>query len=348
MGYAVQSGSTSEPLLFLMVLSSDNITGATGKTPTVTISKNGAAFATPSGAVTEVSHGWYRVAPNASDNGTLGPLLLHADATGCDPCDDQFDIVDFNPLSPPLTTSSTLATAITANQLIADALMDIGALGDGESLPAASGALGLRYLNRMLDTWATQKLTVPGVVEVNLALSANDGSYTIGIGGDIDRDRPVSIQNASFVWTATTPNLERPAARITADQWAQIQDKTTTTTWPWGLYNDQQFPLSTLHVWPIPTVSTVTLRLYLQGAIASFANLTTAYSFAPAVVEALLYNLAKRLCRPFGRPMTGDLIRDAAKALNDLKRLNQQPYDLVIDPMFSGGGVYDFDTDTVH
>ena len=53
-----KKSSTSYPILFLMVDANDHITGKTGLTPTVTISKNGGAFASPSGAVTELSSGW--------------------------------------------------------------------------------------------------------------------------------------------------------------------------------------------------------------------------------------------------------------------------------------------------
>lgn len=87
MAYAILQSSTESALLFLLVLSSDHVTGATGKTPTVTLSKNGGAFASPSGAVTEIANGWYKVAGNATDTNTLGPLALHATASLCDPTD---------------------------------------------------------------------------------------------------------------------------------------------------------------------------------------------------------------------------------------------------------------------
>jgi hypothetical protein len=93
----IQQSTTAQPLTFLMVLSSDHITGATGLSPTVTLSKNGGAFASPAGAVTEIGSGWYKVAGNATDNGTLGPLLLHATAGTADPSDTKFSVVAFNP-----------------------------------------------------------------------------------------------------------------------------------------------------------------------------------------------------------------------------------------------------------
>jgi len=87
MAIDILKGGSGTPLVFLMVQSSDHITGLTGASPTVTISKNGAAFASPSGAVTEISSGWYKVAGNATDTNTAGPLALHATATSGDPTD---------------------------------------------------------------------------------------------------------------------------------------------------------------------------------------------------------------------------------------------------------------------
>jgi len=93
----LKQSSTAQPLVFLLVLTSDHISGATGLTPTVTLSKNGGAFASPSGAVTEISAGWYKVAGNATDTNTLGPLLLHATGTGADPVDLYYDVVAYDP-----------------------------------------------------------------------------------------------------------------------------------------------------------------------------------------------------------------------------------------------------------
>jgi hypothetical protein len=95
--YNVKQSSAVFPLLFLMLDSTDHISPKTGLTPTVTLSKNGATFAAPSGAVTEIANGWYKVAANATDSNTLGPLILHATATGADPTDAFFEVVAYDP-----------------------------------------------------------------------------------------------------------------------------------------------------------------------------------------------------------------------------------------------------------
>lgn len=92
----LKQSSTAQPLVFLMVDSSDHISAKTGLSPTVTISKNGGSFASPSGAVTEIGSGWYKVAGNATDTNTLGPLILHATATGADPTDVEFEVVSLD------------------------------------------------------------------------------------------------------------------------------------------------------------------------------------------------------------------------------------------------------------
>jgi hypothetical protein len=93
----LKQSSAAQPLPFLMVDSSDHITGKLGLSPTVVISKNGATFSSPSGAVTEIGNGWYKVAGHSTDTNTLGPLILHASAVGADPFDTMYDVVVFDP-----------------------------------------------------------------------------------------------------------------------------------------------------------------------------------------------------------------------------------------------------------
>lgn len=97
MSYPLKQSSTAKPLLFFMTDSSDHITGKTGLSPTVTISKNGGSFGSPAGAVSEIANGWYKVAGNATDTNTLGPIALHATGTGADPDDRLFPVVVYDP-----------------------------------------------------------------------------------------------------------------------------------------------------------------------------------------------------------------------------------------------------------
>ena len=91
--------TTTYPIVFFMADSADHVTGKTGLTPTVTISKNGGSFGAASGAVAEIANGFYSLAGNATDRNTLGTLAIHASATGADPADIVVQIVKYDPFA---------------------------------------------------------------------------------------------------------------------------------------------------------------------------------------------------------------------------------------------------------
>lgn len=136
----LKQSQTAESLMFLMVLASDHITGATGLSPTVTLSKNGGAFASPSGAVTEVANGWYKVAGNATDTAMLGPLVLHATAGTADPVDVTYQVVAFDPRS---ATNLGLSTLLNNIPQTGDSYALIGAAGAGLTALAQASTLAL-------------------------------------------------------------------------------------------------------------------------------------------------------------------------------------------------------------
>lgn len=85
--------STAYNIPFFMIDSTDSVTGKTGLSPTVTLNKNNLGFNAAGGSVTESGSGWYNLAANTADTATLGPLLLHATATGADPWDEAHQVL---------------------------------------------------------------------------------------------------------------------------------------------------------------------------------------------------------------------------------------------------------------
>lgn len=128
----LKQSSTAQPLLFLLVDSTDHVTGKTGLTPTVTLSKSGAAFGAPAGAVTEIANGWYKVAGNATDTNTLGPLVLHATGTGADPVDIEYAVVAFDPQDAAGLGLSRVDAAITTRlaPTVAARTLDVSVTGE--------------------------------------------------------------------------------------------------------------------------------------------------------------------------------------------------------------------------
>jgi hypothetical protein len=341
MSYSLQQGSTTA-MDFLMVLASDHITGATGKTVTVTICKSGGSFAASAGSVSEISSGWYRYSPTAAETNTVGPLLLHASALLCDPRDASFYIVNYNPSvvlpsSPP--TSATFGT-IRALDLINNAcdLLNIKAMGETLTQAEAQSCFG--RLNRMIDSWGLQPSMMPNNRREVFDLVADQANYTIGPGGDFDTTRPIWITGAGLLQNSVSPAVEIPRPVINNSQYEAIQIKDFGSTYFTQVYYNMTYAsgLGTITLWPVPTVTTNQLVIYSDQAIPGFSSLTAQYVFPPGYTEAIEDNLALRIAAPFGREIPAEVKTRAAKGLAAIKRANTADVqDLAMDPALLSG-----------
>jgi len=96
--------------MFFMIDSTDHVSGKTGLSPSVSISKAGGSFASAGGTVSEVGSGWYKIALTTTDTNTLGDLAFQCTATGADPTSFVDQVVAFNPLDSNLGLTNLDAT----------------------------------------------------------------------------------------------------------------------------------------------------------------------------------------------------------------------------------------------
>ncbi len=149
----IQQSTTAYKIPFFMTQSADHVTGLTGASPTVTLSKNGGAFGAAAGAVTEISSGWYAVAGNSTDNNTLGPLALHATAASGDPTDTLHEVV-----AEDLTTATVAAVTTVTNLTNAPTAGDLTATQKASVTTAASAATPVATVSG--DFSATMKTSI--------------------------------------------------------------------------------------------------------------------------------------------------------------------------------------------
>jgi hypothetical protein len=116
--------STARNLMVFLTSATDHVTGLTGATLALTLSKNGAAFASISPTVTERGNGWYSIALTAANTDTLGDFVLRATAAGADPIDLREQVYASLP-GASVTVSSIANNAITAASIAADAVTEI-------------------------------------------------------------------------------------------------------------------------------------------------------------------------------------------------------------------------------
>ena len=354
MGYEVQTGSSTTPLRFLLIASADHITGLTGASPTVTLAKITGGFVAPMGAVSEIANGWYQVAGNATDTNTIGPLLLHATASSADPTDEQYDITAFNPSTSTNPPSVVIApppptpNSVTALSLITLAFNTLGIFAADEAIPQAAAQAAFTRLLQMCTGWSLQRQLSPVVGRevwpvtvgqggpVDPALPGS-GPYTIGPTGDFVTTRPFALEGAGILLGGTVPAAEPLGAVsvLTDTQYQGIVIKNLPNSlWTAVYYRPQTVPATgngELYLWPVPNSLTNTLVIYRLDPIGAFASLTTSYVLPEGYPEAIHYNLAVRLCAPYGLAVPADVGALASFSLATIKRANTRITDAAND-----------------
>jgi hypothetical protein len=241
-----------------------------------------------------------------------------------------------------------------ARDFITSAMKRLTILAPGETPTPDDLTDGLVWLNRMIDAWGTQRLTIGMTQRFVHSLVSNQAAYTIGPGGDFDQPRPVWLQYVGLILNNMTPPIETPIDVLTVKDWTLQAIKAQTSTQPTQVYYNYNYPstgvtagMGQLEFWPVPTIA-YDIAVYTPMAVAQFADLSTSYRFAPGYEKAIEYNLALELSEPWGQPVPPAVVVGATNALADIKRANIRLNDLSIDRALLGrGGIYDYRTDTV-
>ncbi len=197
------TNSTTPRIPLYLVLASDHLSPATGKTLAVTISKNGGAFANPAAGATnatEIASGWYYVDLGAADTTTNGPLILLGTATACDPATVDYVIVTAPATAP---TAAAIATAVwqdatagdfTVSSSIGKSLYTAGVVPGGSGGHFIAGTNAATTVTTSFTTTFTGSLTGSVASVTNLtvrsstAQTGNANSITLDAGASATSD----------------------------------------------------------------------------------------------------------------------------------------------------------------
>lgn len=272
-----QKSTTTYPILFLLVSASDHITAVTGVTPTVTISKNGAAFAAPSGAVSEVANGIYMLAGNATDRNTLGTLAVHATATGADAVDMLIEIVDYDPFAFGANLDAAVSSRLATASYTAPDNAGVAAIkAKTDNLPAAPASSGdVAAVPAAVWTVSTRALTSFGTLVNDIATA---------VWGFVSR----TINGGAVSITVTSPILPSGDIELIAGDDYKLADgrqlEWTATTWPVLTGATVQF-ISSRFTKAMTVVDAATVRLELEDT-----DTTGAYGSVTYKIFATLSN----------------------------------------------------------
>lgn len=186
-----------------------------------------------------------------------------------------------------------------------------------EALASDELADGTESLNELIDSWSNQKLIQPALVEITHTLTATDGKYSIGSGGDINTTRPLSIESA---WVRKS-DLDYQIDVIENQEWATLYNKATTTTYPSKLYYRESYPLGEINLYPLPSEAN-TLVLQVWSQISQITDMTATLTLPPGFNRALKYNLAVELGPEYGVEASPTVKQIAVESKDWIKTAN--------------------------
>ncbi len=239
----------------------------------------------------------------------------------------------------------------TVRSVITQALKEIGVCGQGETPSASDSADALLYLQNQLDAWQAEALTLAVNTQLTFTTTGSAQTFTIGPSGDINAQRPVSIETMTYVNPGSSPEVETLMAPMNDDQYDALSIKALPSSLPTQYYYNTSFTslLGTLFIWPLPTQA-VKLYIYVKQGAGVPVLLTDTLQGPAGYAEAFMYQLALRLVTPFSKALNDLplLPQFARESLGRIKRANLQPGFLGVDAALapSGGFGYDILNDT--
>lgn len=175
-----------------------------------------------------------------------------------------------------------------ASDLITDALNELGVYAAGETVSAADLSQGLAVLNRMIDAWAEERLTVTQLVPIT-PISLVIGVPVVSV--QVPSFRPVGWVYGPGQGSVTISGTTTALNVVSSVEFAAIAGSpgsgTPTMVWP----DVSQFPFQNLNFAPTPNAAG-TATVNQLTPITSFASTSTAYTLGTGVQDALTHNLA--------------------------------------------------------
>lgn len=200
----------------------------------------------------------------------------------------------------------------TALEIIKSAMRKVGVLSKGENPANDEATEALQTLNDLLSSWSNDSLIVYSRTTESFALSGGVASYTIGTGGTFNTSRPTRIISAYV----TTGGVDYPLDIITAENYADITLKTTQGI-PCHLKYDNNYPLATIALYPVPTGGT--LYILSEKPLSPIASLSATVDLPSGWARTLIYNLAVDLSSEYGQPVSPEIFEIAKESKSEIK-----------------------------
>jgi hypothetical protein len=155
-----------------------------------------------------------------------------------------------------MSTSGSVDFTVTRNEIIRDALLDCNGIEENESLGTTQLSDAARRLNMFVKRINARK-PIWGKIDYTIPLYDGKQSYTIGLGGNKNVNRPRRLDKEGRR-VATGSTNENPIEIVSRTEYMGQPNKTTTGEVTM-FYYDGQLTLGVLYVWPTSQTSSTSL-----------------------------------------------------------------------------------------
>lgn len=241
--------------------------------------------------------------------------------------------------------------ATTLRELITSSYRLLNIIQAGQAPTADDMDIGRQALNVLIDSWSADRLAIYSISPYYFYMQGGQKDYTLGPGGDWNIERPMQIEQATvtlsgnltldpltglYSLSGTGSTLDLPITMMNDEQYAAMSVKFIPSTFPVGLYDNGNYPLRTISLWPVPQQNNI-ITLWLWQPLANVEDLNATVSFPPGYERALKFNLAVEVAAEFGKELPGQIGTIARESYGKIKRINAQHPVIVGSPELAAG-----------
>ena len=222
-----------------------------------------------------------------------------------------------------MTANGTITSPI---DLISLALKTAGIIGVGQTASAEDSNDCFTILNAMIQAWNKQRYLIWSLVDTAF-VSTGAQSYTVGIGGNYNIPRTDKLETAyvRFLQNVSPTNpFDFPLTLLTSREDYSAITLKKLSTFPTSVFYDAAYPLANLFPWPVPPATAYEIHIVTKTFIPQFANLTTAFSMPPEMIDAMIWNLCVRIRPLYQLPPDPTIVGLAKNALAVVRAANSQ------------------------
>jgi hypothetical protein len=230
---------------------------------------------------------------------------------------------------------------VTRDQMITMALRQTGALAKGEVADADDLADCALPLNMLLKYWHTEMGYQPMYMsQVSFASVAGTQSYTLGPSGTVvvATGRPIRIPEG---WTQDSNGDKLPITFLSEQEFNLLTPRNSPGI-PINAYYKPNDPNGTLEIWQVPTDTSRTFYLTVQGQLQDLTNGASVIGVRNETLLAVMWGLAEQVMGMYGTPETTQrrIEKNAPIFLNAAMAFLEEESSVKFQPNFQGGGGY--------